>query len=227
MALADFIGPNYILDWSMDLDRRWPERIAISQCVVRAILSWCRNAKRNDIRIVELGVGAGMLAASVLYALDKAPIKAASYIGFDINPALTRHSLERLRGVGQISIRVETTDLNDATWRAALAPVDVAFTLQTLHGLGGYVALTAAYRNLFALLAPGGLLINADFVVPFAADDVAKPRRFSIEAHLQLMQSIGFVQGRCLMSRGKQACLSAVRPQAEPGRAPPGQAPVS
>ena len=211
MVLSDFKGPNYIDDWSMDLDYRWPERIDIFESIVRTIVSWCENSNRRDIRLLELGVGAGFLARSVLNTLA-AHVQPSSYLGIDINPKLTQHTLKRLSGLGHPDISVNNADLNGDSWAEGLEVVDVAYTFQTLHDLAGYVALTAVYQQLFSLITPGGLMLNADFVVPFPTDDIDKPRRFPVETHHQLLESIGFMQFKCETSIGKLACLTAVRP---------------
>ena len=211
MALSDFKGPNYIDDWSMDLDYRWPERIDIFESIVRTIVSWCENSNRRDIRLLELGVGAGFLARSVLNTLE-AHVQPSSYLGIDINPKLTQHTLKRLSGLGHPDISVNNADLNGDFWAEGLEVVDVAYTFQTLHDLAGYAALTAVYQQFFSLITPGGLMLNADFVVPFPTDDTDKPRRFPVETHHQLLESIGFMQFKCETSIGKLACLTAVRP---------------
>jgi len=210
MALSDFTGPDYINDWTRDLDRRWPEREAISECVVETLLSWCAQTGRKKIRILELGVGAGGLSEVVLHALESGVVE--SFTGIDIHPELTRHTQERLIETVHTEVRVIQTDLKTLNWPDKTGPIDVAYTFQTLHDLGGQDALTAVYQQLFSLITPGGLLVNADFTVPFSTDDPDNLRRFSVDTHRAVLTSIGFIAFTCEARKGKMACMSAVRP---------------
>jgi predicted O-methyltransferase YrrM len=210
MALSNFTGPDYINDWTRDLDQRWPERGTISECVVETLLSWSMHSDRKKMHILELGIGSGGLSEAMLTTLDSDAVQ--SFIGIDINPELTRHTQARLRGTGHTHIRIENTDLKTLDWMEGLAPIDAAYTFQTLHDLGGQEALTAVYQQLFSLLTPGGLLVNADFVVPFSKDNPDKPRRFPAETHRALLTSLGFIEFKCEASMGKMACMSVVRP---------------
>ena len=109
-------------------------------------------------------------------------------------------------------MHIVNTDLKTPDWMDGLAPIHAAYTLQTLHDLGGLDALRAVYQQLFSLISPGGLLINADFVVPFSKDRPDKPRRFPVDTHRMLLTAIGFTAFTCEGHEGKMACMSAVRP---------------
>ncbi len=224
MALSDFTGPDYIDAWTADLDRRWPERAMMAECVVRALVRWCNEGvvdpseeKRHAvIRVLELGVGAAGLARSVLNSLADAsgegPPATVEYTGIEIEPALVLHGKELLETAGHRDIRLVHADLKDVAWTAGIGPFDAAFSLQTFHDLGGIDALEAVYRQILGILAPGGLLVNADFVVPFEKDDPERPRRLPVETHKVLLSSLGYVDFRCEMQRGKKACMAARRP---------------
>ena len=103
MALSDFTGPDYIEAWTRDLDRRWPERAAMADRVMRTLVGWFRGWDRNDlhgaksrgeklpsrIRLLELGVGAGRLALTVLDALsdvaESVRTGAVEYTGIELS----------------------------------------------------------------------------------------------------------------------------------------------
>lgn len=210
MALSDFTGPDYIDDWTRDLDQRWPERAVMAECVVETMQDWCRRTKRRDMKILELGTGAGGLSEAVLSALESGSVQ--SFIGIDISPELTQHTHERLRIMNIPDLRLENFDLKSPDWPEELDPVDIAYTFQTLHDLGGRDALEAMYRQLYDLLTPGGLLINADFVIPFPKDPPDRPRRFPVETHRALMADIGFTGFTCHLQSGKMACMSSRKP---------------
>ncbi len=228
MALSDFTGPNYIDAWTKDLDRRWPERAAMADCVVLTLVGW-RDERHVDgasggersvadengatIRLLELGVGAGGLAQAVLSALFDGSASGRTstvvYTGIEVEPALVQHGRKSLAAAGHQDASLKRADLRDDAWTRGLGPFDAVFTLQTLHDLGGIDALEAVYQQAHGLLAPGGILVNADFVVPFEKDDPERPRRLPVETHENLLSSLGFVDFRCALLRGKMACMSA------------------
>ena len=233
MALSDFTGPDYIDAWTRDLDRRWPERAAMTDCVVRTLVEWWGERRRGCgivmggkrsvaeesetvIRLLELGVGAGGLAQAVLSALfdgsESGRVSAVEYTGIEVEPALIQHGQKLLEASGFQHARLNRADLKEDAWTHGLEPFDAIFTLQTLHDLGGVAALEAVYRQIHGLLAPGGILVNADFVVPFEKDDPERPRRLPVETHENLLSSLGFIDFRCELLLGKMACMSARRP---------------
>ena len=165
------------------------------------------------IRLLELGVGAGRLATSVLNSLADAsgegPSTEVEYTGVEIEPALVLHGKELLEAAGHRNIRLVRADLKDDAWTSGIGPFDAVFTLQTLHDLGGIDALESVYRQIQRLLSPGGILINADFVVPFEKDDPERPRRLPVETHQGLLSRLGYVDFRCELQLGKMACMSA------------------
>ncbi len=231
MALSDFTGPDFIDAWTRDLDQRWPERAAISECVVRTLVEWrgvashrtglrdaglLKEKHHKKIRLLELGIGAGGLAQAVLDSLADGPEAgqpcATEYTGIDIQPALVKHGKERLGSAGYPDTCLVQEDLKNDGWTRGNGPFDAVISLQTFHDLGGIDALETVYRQIHGLLVPGGILVNADFVIPFEKDDPDRPRRLPIETHQELLDGIGFVDFRCEMQEGKMACMSARKP---------------
>ena len=223
MALSDFTGPDYIAAWTQDLDDRWPERAVMAECVVRTLAQRrdegggdpSEEKHHSKFRMLELGVGAGGLARSVLNSLadtsGEGPPATVEYTGIEIEPALVQHGRALLMAAGHQDVRLICADLKDDAWTRGLGPFDAIFTLQTLHDLGGVVALEAVYRQAHERLAPGGILVNADFVVPFEKDDPDRPRRLPVETHQRLLSSLGIVDFRCELQQGKMACMSGRR----------------
>ena len=229
MALSDFTGPDYINAWTGDLNQRWPERAAMADCVVRTLVEWRGERRERErhqgesptsedlatIRLLELGVGAGRLAQAVLSALfdgsESGRTSTVHYTGIEIEPALVQHGQKLLAAAGHQNASLIRADLRGDAWTNGLGPFDAVFTLQTFHDLGGVDALEAVYRQVRELIAPDGILVNADFVVPFEKDDPARPRRLPVETHQNLLSSLGFVDFRCELRRGMMACMSARR----------------
>lgn len=229
MALSDFTGPDYIEAWTEDLNRRWPERAVMADCVVRTLVEWRGERRERErhleespgsdhlatIRLLELGVGAGGLAHAVLSALyegvESGRTSAVEYTGIEIEPVLVQHGRELLAAAGFQHTSLNRADLRGDAWTRGLGPFDAVLTFQTLHDLGGVDALEAVYGQAHGLLAPGGTLVNADFVVPFEKDDPERPRRLPVETHERLLSGLGFVDFRCGLCQGKMACVSARR----------------
>ena len=224
MALSDFTGPDYIAAWTRDLDDRWPERAVMAECVVRTVAQWrdegggdpSEEKRHAKFRMLELGVGAGGLARSVLNSLadtsGEGPPATVEYTGIEIEPALVQHGRALLMAAGHQDVRLIRADLKDDAWARGLGSFDAVFSLQTIHDLGGVDALETVYQRIHKLSAPGGVLVNADFVVPFEKDDPERPRRLPVETHRGLLASLGFVDFRCDLRIGKMACMSARRP---------------
>ena len=123
MALSDFTGPDYIDAWTEDLDRRWPERAAMADCVVQMLVGWRGERREREhhqeespgsdhlttIRLLELGVGAGGLAQTVLSALfdgsASGRTSAVHYTGIEIELPLVQHGRKLHRGGRPSSIR--------------------------------------------------------------------------------------------------------------------------
>lgn len=212
MALSDFSGPNFIDDWSTDLDQQWPERQQAFAAVVQRIGSWCDNTVphlRAEAALLELGIGASHLAGAVMDRVDQSPLAGAAYIGLDCESELLDHAATRL-SQDPTRLDLRQIDLNSSVWHENIPPVMIAYSLQSIHDLAGIEALTNIYQRLFGLLQPEGLMINADFVVP-KTDDSASQRRFPVAVHEDLLARTGFVDFSHTL-HGQLACMSARRP---------------
>ena len=209
MPLSDFTGPDRIDDWIAHLDDRWPERVRIRQCTVNAIERWLGETQVASPHLLELGVGNGDLACSLLDRLTRQG-RTPSYTAVDVNEEMIDFALERIRSTGHDRAVGIVADLNDLACLRALPPVDVAFSLQTLHDLDGLEALQRIYAALYAALRPGGLTVNADFIAPFPNDDPDRPRRFPVAIHQELLLTAGYVDFTST-TRGQLSCMTAVR----------------
>ena len=199
-----------------NLDKRWPERIAIADCIIQTLVNWhnavYREARHQSrFRLLELGSGTGELAQSVLEKFTAVSPKSIYYNGIDIDPTLVKNAGERLGLAGHQNACFVQNDLKDDNWASTIGPIDAVFSLQTLHDLGGIEDLQTVYRQIHRLLVPSGILVHADFVIPFEKDDPARRKRFSPATHKELLTSLGFVDFKCEMVNGKMACMSARR----------------
>ena len=193
MALSEFDSPEA---WRRDLDARWPERAEVRVEMVRILKA---HVRREDASLLELGAGDGELMAQVGSALPDARL-----VAVDREPSLLRHTVERIP-------RVQTTELDlNGAWVGLDPGFDAVYSLQTLHDLGGLAELRRVYARAVSLLAPGGLLLNADFSSPQAHDDPDNPRRFPAGVHAALMRELGLREVRSHGSHGLLMCVSGV-----------------
>lgn len=205
MALSDFTGPGYIDDWTQDLDDRWPERVVVRDQVVSAVRDWYERSGRTTVDLLELGAGNGALAVAVTAAVSTP----STYTAIDVDQALADHVQQRLcRERFGWETRIVLADLNDGP--AEFPSADVVYSLQSLHDLQGYEALRSVYTRIAGCLRPGGLLINADFIVPFPQDDPDSPRRFPVEVHKRLLGEVG-LGSVTSVTTGKLACMAATK----------------
>jgi SAM-dependent methyltransferase len=137
------------------------ERFTVIADVVQAM------AGRENVLIVDLGVGPGSLAVRLLDHLPKAQV-----VGIDADPLLL--GLARTGYGDRSGLRLVHHDLREAGWVDALslerAP-DAIVSTTALHWLTG-PQLAAVYRACGGLLPPGGVLVNGDHF----QDGPARPR---------------------------------------------------
>ena len=112
---------------------------------------------RPNPLVVDLGCGPGSLAVRVL---DRLP--AADVVAVDADPVLL--GLGRAAYAGTPGLRFVAADLREPGWPDALAlprPADAVVSATALHWLTG-AELSGVYAACSALLAPGGVLVDAD-----------------------------------------------------------------
>ena len=199
MALADFDSPG---EWARDLDRRWPERAVLKDTLLAEIEGHLTYLDHPP-RLLELGIGAGEL----LLRLRKSYTN-AFLAGLDVQVELTEFVSNGLAG----DVLLVAADLRD-TWPPLGGGFDVVFTLQTLHDVGGAAAQQRVYGQAAAALVPGGLFLNADFVVPMAHDDPRVPQRLPASKHLAMLRAERLGETAVVTEAGGFACVRAVRPK--------------
>jgi SAM-dependent methyltransferase len=157
--------------------------------------------------VVELAPGPGLLAELLLRELPQ-----ISYTGLDSSELLLTFAQSHLAPFGPRARLVEA-DLNGDAWLAQLPDeVHAVVSLQAMHDLGEESHINRMYGLVRRLLAPGGLFLNADFVVPPGQRDPERPGRLSIPRHLELLQAHGFERIACTLELGEFGCCVAFAP---------------
>lgn len=199
LAVQDFETPVL---WRQDLDARWPERLVMKEHLLKLLNQTLSSASSPEI--LELGVGDGELLSALLGLLPDAHL-----VAMDNNQTLLDHCIAQTD-----SPRVSTV-LQDLTspWAGPHAGAfDAVYTLQSLHDLGDLRVLRSTYSEIATVLKPGGVLVNADFVVPLPQDVGAAPRRFPVSEHLRILKALGFHQCGIVHEQGLLGCVVATQP---------------
>jgi SAM-dependent methyltransferase len=147
-----------------DLLRRWDPMFSETIDPTRArrvgaILRALRARLRGPFTALELGTGPGPLAARLLDRFPRCRV-----VALDADPVLLAVGRRALRRFGG-RITWVLADLRKRNWSARLPTrrVDCAVSSLVLHWLEAN-EIRSIYRTLGALVRPGGLVINGDFL---------------------------------------------------------------
>lgn len=115
-------------------------------------------------RLVELGVGSGLVAERLLDAIPSLEL-----VGIDVSPTMLAHARERLARFGG---RVTLIEGDIASLDLGEAGFDMAITVQALHNVP-FADQQAALGFAARVLQPGGVLLSLDkTAVPAGAYDL-------------------------------------------------------
>ncbi|NKB98847.1 MAG: methyltransferase domain-containing protein [Pseudomonadales bacterium] len=199
MALSDFATPEL---WRKDLDARWPERLVMKRLLRGHLIE--RLSENPNARVLELGIGDGELLMALNESLPQLQL-----IAMDINQTLLDRCNELM---SERNFSPICTDLSRPWSEGYENSFSAVYSLQSVHDFGGREALTSTYQEIASVLEPGGIVLNADFVVPFPQDKDDSPRRFPVETHLQILRECGFTQATVLHKEGLLGLITAKNP---------------
>jgi SAM-dependent methyltransferase len=123
--------------------------------IVRAV----KTHFRGPIKVLDLGSGPGTLTARLIETLPKSRV-----VAVDTDPVILQVGMEALQRFGRRTTWV-LADLRKRGWSTKLPfhRFDAAVSSLALHWLEEEEIRTL-YRKLRALLRPGGMLVNGDFL---------------------------------------------------------------
>lgn len=142
-------------------------------------------------KILELGTGPGYLAEYLLTRFDS-----IKYHCVDFSEPMIQIAKRRLGGLSTITkfIRADLT----GDWAVKVSKdYDAIVTTWALHDLGSKQNIHNVYLNAKKVLAPGGLLVNVDFIKPDGVDRDYENGRLSVSEHLKLLQQAGYIDVCC------------------------------
>lgn len=188
-AQHEFHDADYAHEWSKR-NVPTPERLQLFNTLFERLLSTQLPAQH----VIELGIGPAYLAAQLLER-----IPGVTYEGVDFSEPMLQLAQKRLQPHA-FRVRLTRADLVHEDWTAKVAkPVGAVISTWALHDLGGEEQTRQVYQACRHLLAPGGMLLNGDFVKPDGAIQDYEPGRFSVARHLEILHSVGFREARCLV----------------------------
>ncbi|QOV40290.1 class I SAM-dependent methyltransferase [Streptomyces ferrugineus] len=165
MGLSLATAERWVRRWELQQQRYAVDReerfTVIADVVEQAVADPCGPSARP--LVVDLGCGPGSLAARLAKRLPQADL-----VAVDMDPLL----LELARTHHADAARYVDTVIGGEGWTNALCldrPLDAAVSTTALHYLDPDT-LYRTYRQLAALLRPGGVLVNGDH---FPHDDIA------------------------------------------------------
>jgi tRNA (cmo5U34)-methyltransferase len=122
--------------------------------------------------VIDLGAGTGSLSERIAARLDSVRLTL-----LDIDPAMLAQAVQRLE-----SIRARIA-LCEGSFTAPLPACDAAAAASSLHHVHDAGDKLALYRNIYSAIAPGGMFVTADAMLPDAGP-VAERLRRRWAAHL-------------------------------------------
>ncbi|MEN9933698.1 MAG: hypothetical protein RLZZ387_277 [Chloroflexota bacterium] len=118
------------------------------------------------LQVLELSCGEGLLAEAILERHPQATVT-----GLDLSPAMLAAAEARLARFGE-RFRTRQFDIAAADWRRPAAPVRAVVSSLAVHHLDG-AGKARLFRDVHAMLEPGGALVIADVMLPASAAGTA------------------------------------------------------
>lgn len=151
-------------------------------------------AKDAPLHVLDVGGGYGAVSAAVLRSFPQARVTLLDY-----SQAMIDQARGFLAGYGA-RVSYALGDLTDRKWTAQFAaPFDLVVSAIAIHNLMDMPLIAASYRDIRAVLKPGGLFVDCDHF-----DHVE-----TIESHTAAMKAAGFAQVECLWHQSPTGILRA------------------
>lgn len=166
-------------------------------------------------RILDLGTGGGRLLA-----LMKAARPSAQFVGLDFSPTM----LDALRNLfaGDCSVTIVAHDFENTLPR--MEPFDAVISSFAIHHVS-HERKRTLYREVFELLAQGGVFCNLEHVASPTprlhaaflktiswADEDPSNKLLDLETQLQWLREIGFIDVDCHWKWRELALLAGIKP---------------
>lgn len=119
-------------------------------------------AAEGPFHVLELACGEGLLAEAILRHFP-----AATVHGYDLSPTMLQQAARRLAEFGE-RFQTRRFDLAETAWRTPPFTPRAVVSSLTIHHLDGQ-GKQQLFRDVYAMLAYGGVFVIADIVLPATA----------------------------------------------------------
>lgn len=151
---VDFLVPEAAQKWATEAEEKLSSRIPFFTAFVEALQSHTSKVQA----VLELGSGPGFLAEHVLSRCESI----ARYELLDFSPTMLDLSRQRLQAFGP-RVSFVRGNFKDEGWARRLGtPCDAILSIQAVHELRHKRHAVKFYKECFALLNSGGLLVICD-----------------------------------------------------------------
>jgi tRNA (cmo5U34)-methyltransferase len=185
---------------------------------VDALAVLCELLPTRVERVLDLGTGDGVTLGLVLAARPE-----TNGIGLDFGDEMLRRARDRFAGDARVEI--DRHDLERAL-PSALGDFDVVVSSFAIHHCAP-ARQRALYGEVFEILRPGGLFVNAEHVASptealhleflaalgrTPADDDPSNQLVAVERHLTWLNDLGFENSECFWKWRELAVVAGTRP---------------
>lgn len=142
-------------------------------------------------KFLELGTGPGYLAKYLLTRFES-----IEYHCVDFSKPMIQIAKRRLNNLltRPKFIRADLT----GDWTVKVSKdYDAIVTTWALHDLGSKQYILKVYLDAKRILAPGGLLVNVDFIKPKGVDREYEHGRLLVSEHLEILHYSGYINSFC------------------------------
>ncbi|MEM7116608.1 MAG: class I SAM-dependent methyltransferase [Chloroflexota bacterium] len=123
------------------------------------IKTFCDLVSADAKQILELCCGAGLLAGALLERCPQATVHA-----YDGSVEMLNHTQQQLAAYGD-RLQTKQFDIIDTSWRSFDQPLDAVVSSLAIHHLDG-PQKQQLFADVYRMLAPGGVFVVADVMLP-------------------------------------------------------------
>jgi tRNA (cmo5U34)-methyltransferase len=212
----DWHSAEYVANWIGNDTTRDEER----RPLLRRAAALLPSSTDGSLHVLDVGGGYGAFSAEVLSLHPHATV-----VLHDYSAPMIREARQRLsRFADRVDYRM--ADMAADGWTASLGgPFDAVISALAIHNLDSPDLMRRVYRDLFAIVRPGGCLLNMDLLFPtgpgqaglYRRDPARDPRwdvyvaPFGLRDHLDWLAEAGFAEVDCVWKDFDEGLLWGLR----------------
>jgi len=189
----DWHSPSYVDEWiARDVTRDEDRRLRLRQ-----MLAGAPYAADNEITVLDVGGGYGVVTEEVLGVFPRASVTLQDYSQPMLDQARQRLAAHSER------VKYAVGDLRDPKWPEVVGgSFDLAVSAIAIHNLRDLGQIAACYRAVAGILKPAGVFLDYDLFELIGG----------LDAQMQAIREAGFVAVDCLWQEGRLAIICAGQP---------------